>query len=335
MKPIKSSEHREIFDIEIQNGKKIKYWIENWDTWKFLGYSDNVEAECDIISFEELRDDYGVGATKVVKTVTKIEEGKKPREIFYPDEQPVPPMTIRKISVLGTCLPGSEQMMKDLQFTHAYGNRYDWPNYDEVERLGMKVFVNIRGDVEELTEEIIRQRVNQWKDRPGCGGFWCDQLGHEPDITNPPMNRRIWFYETVRKYDPDIVNHPCMEMFDLTATGDFPPEKHQGWQKAYDEKTLDLLLFDCYVSDPSDEKMRKDITRFHNKFTGKYVKTRQVIPQLNAFNYRPGSIRIAYEIWKELLGDEMGIAYYKDTEIRKNEPMQQEIKKINSEIGRR
>ena len=115
--------------------------------------------------------------------------------------------------------------MKDLKFTHAYGNRYDWPNYELVESMGMKVFVNIRGDIEELTEQKIRNVVlgyeNQkgkwvtgWKDRPGCGGYWCDQLGHEPDITNPPMEGRKWFYEIVRKYDSDIVNHPVMEMFD-------------------------------------------------------------------------------------------------------------------------
>lgn len=336
MKLIKSSGYDEIFQLTQTNN--VKHWIENWDTFVALGRNIN---DVEIIPFDELKS-YPVGDTLKIKIVKEIIKGKDPDRKFYPDKPPVP---VRKISILGTCLPGSEQMMKDLNFTHAYGNRYDWPNYDEVERLGMKVFVNIRGDVEELTEQKIRNVVlgyeNQkgkwvtgWKDRPGCGGYWCDQYGHEPDITNPSMESREWFYETVRKYDSDVMNHPVMEMFDLTGTGDFPPEKHQGWEKAYNEKTLDLLLFDCYVSDQSDEQMRKEIRIFHDKFTGKFVKTRQVIPQLNAFNYRPGSIRIAYEIWKELLGDKMGIAYYKDTEIRKNEPMQQEIKEVNIEIMR-
>ncbi|GAH87123.1 unnamed protein product, partial [marine sediment metagenome] len=52
----------------------------------------------------------------------------------------------RLISILGTCLPGCEEMWKELKGTHFYGNRYGWPDYDEAERLGMKVFVNIRAD---------------------------------------------------------------------------------------------------------------------------------------------------------------------------------------------
>ncbi len=295
-----------------------------------------------------------------------------------------PPPEPRLISILGTCLPGCESMWKDLGGTHFYGNRYGWPDYDEVERLGMKVFVNIRADdwrfsleeqqeLSKLREYVksnvtrakitsstnllaipqyqinlarykelllksipnegeIQKAVNAWKDRPGCGGYWSDTLGHEPDICNQPLEERIRFYDTVRKYDPDIVNHPIIEMFDLTETGDFPPEQHQGWEKAYDERTLDLLLFDCYVSDPSDEKMREDIKMFHDKFAGKYCKNIQVIPQLNAFNYRPGSIRVAYETWKELLGGEIGVAYYKDESIRENEEMQEEIKRVNTEI---
>ncbi len=318
MKLVKCSDRKEIFELE----GEVKRWVENWNTFVYLHYDIN---DVDIIPFDKLRS-YKIGDTKRVTTVTQIIKGKEPKEIFYPDE---PEVTIRKISILGTCLPGCESMMKDLEFTHAYGNRYDWPNYNEVERLGMKVFVNIHDDI---TENGIRVMVNKWKDRPGCGGFWSDHFGHEPDITNPPMERRIWFYDIVRKYDSDIVNHPVMEMFDLTETGAFPPEQHQGWQKAYDERTLDLLLFDCYVSDPSDKKMMDDIIKFHNKFTGKYCKNIQVIPQLNAFKYRTGSIRIAYETWKNLLGNEMGIAYYDDASIRKNEELQNEIKEVNKEV---
>ena len=324
MRPIKCSQHNEIFEVNEQGQKQ---WIENWETYLYLGYK-KVEDEVDIISLEDLRA-YPVGKTKIVKTVTEIREGNKPRELFYPDE---PEVIIRKISILGTCLPGCEAMMKDLGFTHAYGNRYGWPDYDLVESLGMKVFVNIRGENGIPTDEEIEYYVNLWKDRPGCGGYWSDTLGHEPDICNHPMEDRIRFYNTVRKYDPDIINHPVMEMYDLTEYEDFPDGQYPGWKNAYNEEVADLILFDCYVFNQSDEKMRDDIIMFHNKFTEKYCKNIQVIPQLNAFNYRPGSIRVAYETWKELLGDKIGIAYYKDENIRKNEEMQSEIKEVNEEI---
>ena len=321
MKLIKCKEHKEIFELV----NETKHWIENWDTFMFLGYDiNNVE----IIPFDKLKS-YKIGFTRKVTTVTRIDIGEAPDKIFYPDE---PEVEIRKISILGTCLPGCETMMKDLNFTHAYGNRYYWPDHDEVERLGMKSFINIHDDI---TENGIREIVNEWKDRPGCGGYWSDTAGgHEPDITSPLMDERIRFYNTVRKYDLDIVNHPVMEMFDLTEADDFPDGQYQGWRDAYNEGTLDLLLFDCYVSDPSDEKIRKDIMKFHNKFTGKYCKNIQVIPQLNAFKYRPGSIRIAYETWKEILGKEMGIAYYKDETVRRNEEMQREIQEVNEEVIR-
>ena len=137
MKLIKCNQHREIFQLTQTNN--VKHWIENWDTFVALGRDiNNVE----IIPFDKLKS-YKVGDTLKVKMVKEIVKGKEPRDIFYPDE---PEVTIRKISILGTCLPGCESMMKDLNFTHAYGNRYYWPDYDEVERLGMKSFINIRPD---------------------------------------------------------------------------------------------------------------------------------------------------------------------------------------------
>lgn len=326
MKLIKCADRKEIFELR----DEYKYWIENWPTFLHIAKIMNIPyqellSQVKVIPFDKLKS-YSVGDTKKVTTVTQIVRGKDPKEIFYPDEPEVP---VRKISILGTCLPGCESMMKDLEFTHAYGNRFGWPDYDEVERLRMKVFVNIRDDI---TENGIKEMVNQWKNRPVCGGYWCDHLGHEPDITNPLMDERIRFYNTVRKYDSDIINHPVMEMFDLTEADDFPDGQYQGWRDAYNEETLDVVLFDCYVSDPSDKKMMDDIIMFHNKFTKKYCKNVQVIPQLNAFKYRPGSIRVAYETWKNLLGNEMGIAYYDDASIRRGEELQNEIREVNKEI---
>ncbi len=81
MRPIKCSQHKEIFEVNDQGQKQ---WIENWNTYLYLGYK-KVEDEVDIISLEDLKA-YPVGKTKIVKTVTRIEEGEEPRELFYPDD---------------------------------------------------------------------------------------------------------------------------------------------------------------------------------------------------------------------------------------------------------
>ena len=325
MRPIKCSQHKEIFEVNEQGQKQ---WIENWKTYLYLGYK-KVKDDVDVINLEDLKA-YPVGKTKVVKTVTRIEEGEEPRELFYPDE---PSVTIRKISILGTCLPGCESMMKDLGFTHAYGNRYGWPDYDEVERLGMKVFVNIHDDI---TENGIREIVNQWKDRPGCGGYWCDHFGHEPDITNPPMEERKRFYDTVRKYDPDMQNHPVMEMMNNTSFYDFPDGQYPGWEKAFSNETHDLLLFDCYPG--MDENAIKGMENTWKKFIKIFPKKHQVIPQMQAFNFEKGGIWRQYNFWKEKMVSaefnnpykgQIAVCYYDDASIRKNEELQQEIKQVN------
>jgi len=227
-------------------------------------------------------------------------------------------------------------MMKDLDFTHAYGNRYYWPDYDEVERLGMKVFVNIHDDT---TENGIRKMVNQWKDRPGCGGYWCDHFGHEPDITNPPIDERIRFYNTVRKYDPDKQNHPVMEMMNNTSFYDFPDGKYPGWEKAFSDETHDLLLFDCYPG--MDEGAIQEMQRTWDKFIKIYPHVHQVIPQMRAFGYQKGGIWRQYNFWKEKMASvefdnpyrgDIGVCWYKDESIRANEQMQNEIREVNKEV---
>jgi len=344
MKLIKSREHKEIFELD--NG--VKRWIENWNTFVYLGHKiEDVE----IIPLQKLKV-YPVGSTKTWKTVTIIIEGKKPKDIFYPDE---PEVEIRKISILGTCLPGCESMMEDLRFTHAYGNRYDWPNYDEVERLGMKVFVNIRGDVEELTEQKIRNVVfgyeNQkgkwvtgWKDRPGCGGYWCDQYGHEPDICNQSKESREWFYKIVRKYDPDKQGHPVMEMFDNTATGDFPPEQHPGYTLAWSDLTHDIMLVDYYPDmSKSHDVMREQMLRSWELLKEHAHKHQVIIQMIAGASYERGKVRFQYEFWKEKMASvefdnpyrgKMGVCFYADSDIRKNTEMQREIQEVNEEVAK-
>ncbi len=310
----------------------------------------------------------------------------------------IPPPEPRLISILGTCLPGCEQMMKDLGFTHAYGNRYGWPDYDEVERLGMKVFVNIRADdwrfsLEEQQElsglreyvksnvtraritnnlnlvatsqyqvnltrykelllksvpnaDEIQRAVNAWKGRPGCGGYWADTLGHEPDICNQPIEERIRFYNKVRELDPDKQARPVMEMFNNTAWDDFPNNQYAGWKYAFsdDPPTNDLLLVDCYPDmSLSNEEMITQMERTWNKFIKKYCNNNQVIIQMIANNdkYSTGKIWLQYNFWKEKLASaefdnpyrgDTGGCFYKDTMVRANEQMQEEIRQINADI---
>lgn len=258
----------------------------------------------------------------------------------------LPPPVPRLDPILGTCLPGCEQMMKDMLLTSSYGNREGWPNYDELERLGLKVLVNIRTDGE-LTEEFVRDKVLEYKDRAVCGGWWCDQLGHEPDICNQSLEKRIEFYNWVRKYDPGfeaIQKRPVMEMFNCTSYYDFPERPYLGWEKNFDERTHDLLMMDLYAFADNDEDMAKEIERLFRKFIVPYNHTKQLVPQINAFDYRPGSIWCAYNTWKRLLASEeydnpyrglpFTLAYYCDLAIREKPEMQAEIREVNIEIAK-
>ncbi len=340
---IKSVEYDEIFAV---NERGEKCWIENW--WTFVYVADQkgitwneLLTEIEVIPFEELRDNFPIGATWLKKTVTSIHDGSEPRQIFYPQGEPA---VIRKMSILGTALTGSEYMMKDLGFTHVYGNRYYWPDYDLVESLGMQVFVNIRGVNGVPTDTEIEYYVNLWKDRPVTGGYWADTLGHEPDITNPSMEDRIRFYNTVRRIDPDKQTRPVMEMFDMTEDSDFPDGQYPGWKNTFSNLTHDLLLFDCYPNaNDSDEKIIADMENAWNRFIKVYPHKNQVIPQISVHSYRLGFIWLQYNFWNQKMSSQefdnpfrgkISFTYYSDLAIRANEAMHDEIREVNEEILR-
>jgi len=297
-------------------------------------------AQVKTIPFEKLRDNYPVGKTMLKKTVTTIVEGKKPREIFYPETS----VTIEKMAIVGTCLPNTPiEEMKRIGFSHFIGNREDWPNHKDVGAAGLKMFINIHPyDDSVPSNEWIKKKVIEYKDKKSCAGFWSDSAGGEepdgrhrsPEKAKICLANRIRFKKEVRKWAPDPVKWPVVEQFDLTQECVIDGEWRPGWKNMYDERTLNKLLFDCYVFDESDKKMRDDIRMFYDRFPGKYCKNKniQVIPQLCAFRYRPGCIWTAYNAWAECLGKPIALAFYKDETIRTNPEMQQEIKQVIADI---
>ncbi|KKL52649.1 hypothetical protein LCGC14_2283390, partial [marine sediment metagenome] len=106
--------------------------------------------------------------------------------------------------------------------------------------------------------------------------------------------------------------------------------------------THDLLLFDCYPRiEWSDAKVLDSLQRTWDKFINVYPHKNQVIPQIYACEYRKGFIWLQYGFWNAKMESgefnnpyrgKIGLCYYKDEFIRKNEEMQQEIKQVNIEI---
>lgn len=195
-------------------------------------------------------------------------------------------------------------------------------------------------------EEEIQRCVNEWKNRPGCGGYWTDGLGHEPDICGPDTEARLEFYRLVRKYDPGIEaiqERPVMEMFNMTeAEPENPNWPYPGWAGTFhpEEKFRDLALVDCY---PGTGNTLYWIDWAWETFIKKYCKKNQVIIQMQAFNYEPGMIWTQYNRWKELMASEewdnpykspMGLCWYKDETIRQSGEMQQEIREVIADAMR-
>ncbi len=346
MRPIKCSQHKEIFEV---NGQSQKQWIQNWETYLYLGYK-SVKDEVDIISLEDLRA-YPVGKTKVVKTVTRIEEGEEPRELFYPDE-PIAP--VRKMTVLGTVLNGCEHMAHDIGCTHIIGNGYYWGDYDLFESLSGKSIINLKPKLtRKPTKEEIEARMKLWINRPGCGGWWIDNgiRGEEPDGQpntthggDEMLADRIWFYKTVRAYDPDIINHPVVEQFDMTEQGVVAGVWRSGWKGQYSENppTCDVNAWTCYTAGQGTaEKMYQEQLKWFKVLPLKYMTGKvQLIPQISLEHYwengDDNSVKAAYRNWKKIMADHGlaigGLAYYKDSIIRANEQAQSAIREVNKLI---
>jgi len=336
---IKAAEHKEIFKVIEKADGEIKCWIEDWPTFVFIAEQigltwNELLAQVETIPFEELRDNYPVGDTMVKKTV--IVEGEKPREIFYPET------SVEKMAIVGTCLPNTPiEHMKSIGFNRFIGNREDWPSHTDVEAAGLKLFINIHPyDDSVPTNAWIKKKVIEYKDKKFCAGFWSDAAGGEepdgrhrtPEEAKLCLANRIRFKKQVRIWAPDPIKWPVVEQFDLTEEGVVEGLWRPGWKNMYDERTLDKLLYDCYVFDESDKKMRDDIRMFYDRFPGKYCKNIQIIPQLNAFRYRPGCIWTAYNAWAECLGKPIDLAFYKDETIRTDPEMQEEIKEVIADI---
>lgn len=243
------------------------------------------------------------------------------------------PVQARRMSILGTCLPGSEYLWKHLGGTHFYGNAFDWPDYSLVRDIGLKVFVCISAEGPE-DEAYVRMIVEQYKDDPVTGGYWNESMGHEPDIVGVSIEVRKWFYDLVRSIDPDKQNHPVMEMFNMTHKFSIYP----GWEDAFSNETHDLLLFDCY---PEVAHFDRGITLGFG-FINEFADSHQAIPQMKAFfdegEYMPDFLIKQYEAWKEKYqkfnnpyAPYVAVCFYKDQTIRNSADFQRQIKYINEE----
>ena len=272
---VKCPEHREIFIIE--DGEKC--WIENWDTFVYLAEEMGLTwaellGQVQTIPFEQLKNSYPIGSTKVKKTITAIVEGKRPREIFFPDEEPPPKM--RRFICMGGCLSYLHERWKEIGGDSYWANRYGWINHDALRALGMKGIICVQGSTEER-KEIIRR----FKDDPITLMYWCSDLGHEPDICNQPISERIAFYELCHSIDP---NACVMEMFDMTSKFNGYP----GWEDAFNEDTHDLLMIDCYPNSQGNEAAWNAYINKGWNFIKTFEKKHQVCPQLGAYRRATG-----------------------------------------------
>lgn len=172
---LKCSEYDEIFVIE--NGKK--HWIESWDTFTYLAEQNGFTwkqflSQVKTIPFEELRDKYPIGPTKVVKTVTtkEIKEGKKPRDIFYPEEPENPYGWVRGLLTLNP-KPSKEQAFD----------------------LGFNLILPFAGLVGGWDGKIIPNTQTVWSDESKVAAYsMCD----EPDCRGWEAQRVLNVYKGMK-----------------------------------------------------------------------------------------------------------------------------------------
>lgn len=222
VKLLKCSEHDEIFEID-ENG--YKHWLQTWDTFTYFGYK--IE-DVKIIPLEELRDKYSVGATKVIKTVTEIKEGQKPKDIFYPVISENPWKWVRGLLTLGDLKPAPDKIL-GLNFNLVIPYASSSGKWAQWVSLGGKIipctkssWINENGVVAYATcdepdcrkhnpyEELeLYHEMKAKTDKPIgtilCGDIGC---GHEGTASTKVEYKRQWL-EVLNQMDLVIVdNYP-------------------------------------------------------------------------------------------------------------------------------
>lgn len=268
----------------------------------------------------------------------------------WPEQEPE--VTIRKMAIFGSVLSGCEHLGHDLLMTHIIGNGYYFGDYDLVEELGYKSIINLKPrPVGVPTEDFIKERMDAWIDRKGCGGWWIDNgiRGEEPDAqpttsdeARKMLDDRIWFYEVVRKHDPDSLNRPVVEQFNMTEQDVIGGAYRSGWLGQYSEDpmTCDVNLWTCYVHEDTAEKMYEEQLRWYETFPGKYMKRVQLIPQISLERYwetdNDNSVAASYRNWKRIMEDRGlalgGLAYYSYLIIKDKSETHDAIREVNRKI---
>ncbi len=234
MRPIKCREHKEIFEV---NGQGQKQWIQNWETYLYLGYK-KVEDEIDIISLEDLKA-YPVGKTKIVKTVIRIEEGEEPRELFYPDEPEENHKTDRLYKMLYVC-PwevddyGWLDEIEEVGFNLVHSwlpMKAPWEKanddiLNELKRRNMYALVQLPVDFGDAVLEEAAMKLGK-HDNAFAGAF------EEPDARpHPNKEEQKHIYDVIKKGSPDL------QVWMLLNGG--------RWAESIDMEATDSVIFDQY-----------------------------------------------------------------------------------------
>jgi len=89
-----------------------------------------------------------------------------------------------------------------------------------------------------------------------------------------------------------------------------------------------------------DEGAMQGMEDCWNRFIKVFPKEKQVIPQMQAYNYQNGGIWRQYDFWNDKMSSvgfdnpyrgQIGVCWYLDEAIRKDGDMQEEIKEVIAE----
>ena len=257
---------------------------------------------------------------------------------------------VRKWAIAGTTMnrPDWYEALGQIGFTHVYSNKACGMDWETLNNMGIKVIMTVTGEDEGVWEQFVIDNMG----KSVCGGYWHDDLGHEPDLLDPEnwkerLRLRKHFYKIVRSIDTNKQEHPVMEMMNNTGKRDFTnPDgsyTYPGWEDAFSDDTHDLLLADIYPNATSIGKMTEPMKRSWNKFIKVYPKKHQLIIQMCAYgdSYWDGYIWTQYNYWKNKFASAdydnpyktpMGVCWYKQEEWMKSEEMMKEMKDVVREV---